>query len=128
MLACGDRNWTDGATVQKALEHLRTNRSEPLTVIEGGARGADTFAGRWAARMRAQGVGWVRFSADWQQYGKRAGPIRNQAMLDYLLQGRELGEIVGVLAFHDDLDASKGTADMVSRAQSAGVPVKLIRH
>jgi hypothetical protein len=128
VLACGDRNWTDQAAVWNALEHLRSHRSEPLTVIEGGARGADNFAGKWAARMRAQGVGWVHVPADWNQYGKRAGPIRNQAMLDYLLRGREIGQTVGVLAFHDNIGASKGTWDMVSRARKAGVPMKLVTH
>ena len=111
-----------------ALEYLRTNRSEPLTIVEGGARGADRCAGRWAARMRTQGVGWVRVRAEWERYGKRAGPIRNQAMLDYLLQGRAMGQTVGVLAFHDALGTSKGTWDMVNRAQKAGVPVKHIAH
>lgn len=128
VLACGDRQWTDRAMVGACLEHLRTNRSEPLTVVEGGARGANRIAGQWAARMRAYGVAWVRMPADWQRYGKRAGPIRNQQMLDYLLQGREMGQTVGVLAFHDDIGASKGTWDMVNRATKAGVPVKLIRH
>lgn len=78
--------------------------------------------------MRAHGVGWLRVAADWEKYGKRAGPIRNQAMLDYLVLGRESGQTVGVVAFHDGLEASKGTKDMVTRATKAGVPVKLIAH
>jgi hypothetical protein len=128
VLACGDRHWSDSGLVEATLEYLRTHRPEPMTVVEGGARGADRLAGQWAARMRANGVGWVRFSAEWERHGKRAGPIRNQAMLVYVLQGREMGQTVGVVAFHDDLEASKGTRDMVTRATKAGVPVKVVTH
>lgn len=128
VLACGDRHWTDALAVEWALEYLRTHRDEPLTVIEGGARGADSIAGRWAARHRAVGVGWIRFPAEWNRYGKRAGPVRNQQMLDYLLQGRQVGQTVGVLAFHGDLEQSRGTKDMVTRAKRAGVPVKHVSH
>ena len=126
VLACGGREWANREAIERALDHLRTHRSEPLTVVEGGARGADRLAGQWAARMRTHGVGWVRFPADWRRHGKGAGPIRNQQMLDYLLQGREMGQTVGVLAFHEDIGSSKGTWDMVNRAQKAGVPVKLV--
>jgi hypothetical protein len=127
VLVCGDRNWISATVVERSLEHLRTHRPEPLTVVEGGARGADRCAGRWVARMRARGVGWVRVPANWERYGRRAGPIRNQQMLDYLLQGREMGQTVGVLAFHRDIDSSKGTRDMIQRAQKVDVPVKLVR-
>lgn len=128
VLACGDRRWSDRELVEQTLEYLRTHRAEPLTIVEGGARGADRLAGQWAARMRRHGVGWVRVPADWERHGKRAGPIRNQQMLDFILQGREMGQTVGVLAFHDDIDASKGTGDMIARARRAGVPVKLVTH
>ncbi len=49
-------------------------------------------------------------------------------MLTWLLWGRDLGMTVGVLAFHDDLATSGGTANMVSQARGAGVPVKVVGH
>jgi hypothetical protein len=52
------------------------------------------------------------FPADWEKYGKAAGPIRNQQIL---VEGKpDL-----VVAFQ----GGRGTANMVSRAQQAGVPV-----
>lgn len=127
VLACGDREWTDKALIECTLAYLRTHRSEPLTVIEGRCRGADRLAGQWAARMRAHGVGWVAFPADWNRYGKGAGPIRNRQMLDWMLLARA-SHTLGVVAFHDRLEASKGTKNMVVQAKAAGVPVKIVKH
>jgi hypothetical protein len=57
------------------------------------------------------------FEADWRR-GKRAGPERNQRMLD---EGRP----DEVWAFHTDTALGKGTADMVRKARAAGVPVRV---
>ncbi|HEX9994421.1 MAG TPA: DUF2493 domain-containing protein [Acidimicrobiales bacterium] len=121
VLVCGDRNWTDYRMVAAALEahHRTVAPGEPFVVIEGGARGADALAARWA--FHRSGVDHERYPADWDRYGKRAGPIRNQRMLTE-------GEPDVVLAFHDDLEASKGTAHMVRIARAAGVPVVVLRH
>jgi len=87
-------------------------------IIAGEARGADTLAKTFAARHEFKYLG---FPALWGQYGKAAGPIRNQQMLD---EGRpDL-----VLAFHDDIEHSKGTGDIVRRARKAGIPVEVISH
>ena len=56
---------------------------------------------------------------DWDRHGKRAGALRNQQMLEYLLQARAIGHKGGVLAYPDP--ASRGTWDMVNRAEAAGV-------
>ncbi len=112
ILVCGDRNWTDYDAVYAALDALDAEAG-PVTVISGMARGADTHAANWAA---ATGRSLLPFPADWKRYGRGAGPVRNQQMLD---EGPDL-----VLAFHDDLAASKGTADMVRRSERAGVEVR----
>lgn len=72
--------------------------------------GADTLAGDWAHGFLIP----VRsFPADWEErHGKRAGPIRNQMML-------EEGRPDLVVAF----PGGTGTADMVRRAREAGVEV-----
>jgi hypothetical protein len=90
-------------------------------VMEGGAKGADAAARAWACRPFSPGVliEHFPFPADWDKYGKAAGPIRNQQMLDE-------GHPDMVIAFHDDLTNSKGTKDMVKRAKKAGVPVYLV--
>jgi hypothetical protein len=88
--------------------HLTT----PVTLlIEGGASGADRLAGQWAAE---HDVPTLRMNADWKKYGRGAGHIRNQQMLD------EKPELL--VAF----PGGKGTADMVRRARKAGLPVILV--
>lgn len=116
VLVCGDRDWFHSGMVYAALDALRAVEPD-LEVISGMARGADTHAARWAER---NSVPLHAFYADWNRLGKRAGPIRNQQMLAE-------GDPQIVLAFHDDLENSKGTKDMVERARRARIPVRLIR-
>lgn len=116
VLVCGSRDFDDRAAIGNRLWVLMA-RIGPFTVIEGDARGADRIAGEWADLM---GVPHLRFPADWKRYGRAAGPIRNQQMLD---EGRpDL-----VLAFTHDITTSKGTKDMVTRAQQAGLPVYIFK-
>src|SRR5690606_3144256 len=49
-------------------------------VVSGGAKGADAEGEQWATE---QGIPIKIFKADWKQYGRGAGPRRNQAMADY---------------------------------------------
>lgn len=110
VLVCGDRDWTGH---QAMWDFIGTLSLEDV-VIEGGARGADQLAGKYA---RARGIEVVVFPAQWGKYGKAAGTIRNQQMLDE-------GKPDRVVYFHDDLAASKGTRDMVNRATRAGITVQ----
>lgn len=113
VLVCGDRDWTDYELVVRVLVDVR-----PTVVIQGGCRGADACAELAAAMLR---IDMLTFSADWKTHGKAAGPIRNQRMLDE-------GKPDLVIAFHDDLGRSKGTNDMLSRAERANVPTRLVNH
>lgn len=84
-----------------------------IEIISGCATGADSVAIDWGV------VNWCKiheFPADWEKYGRAAGPIRNQQMLDE-------GKPDAVLAFHNDLTNSRGTADMLARARKAKIPL-----
>jgi hypothetical protein len=78
-------------------------------VIAGGARGADTIAAEWAEH---RGIPAEVYMADWERLGRKAGPIRNQRMLDD--GGPNL-----VVAF----PGGTGTAGMTGIAHKAGVEV-----
>lgn len=99
----------------RGVSHL-----DPFVVIEGDAWGADQIAGKWADHQHKNGlskyVQHERYPADWEKYGRGAGPIRNQSMLD-------LGKPTLVVAFSNDFSKSKGTLDMIKRSQKAEVPV-----
>ena len=49
-------------------------------VVTGGAAGVDTIAEHWAKKHRKE---WICYLPQWDIYGKRAGMIRNQEMVDF---------------------------------------------
>ncbi len=116
ILCCGSRHWSDVDLIRVILRsierQLRDNKMQPV-IIHGCAKGADTLCGDEAKRL-----GWdvLEFPADWQKYGRAAGPIRNKQMLDEGKPGL-------VIAFSYDLSKSKGTANMVEQATKRGIPV-----
>ena len=78
-------------------------------LIEGEAKGADSLARNWAI---ANKIKLLMFPAQWNKYGKAAGPIRNKQML---VEGKpEL--VVAFLAPH-----SIGTRNMIAQARAANV-------
>ncbi|MBO9380816.1 DUF2493 domain-containing protein [Sphingomonas histidinilytica] len=115
VLVCGGRDYGDVGNVWSQLDTLhnlphRFGGEGPITeVIHGGAAGADSLANSWASSNR---LPVQIFRADWKRFGNRAGPIRNQRMLDE-------GKPDLVVAF----PGGRGTADMVRRAKAAGVRV-----
>jgi hypothetical protein len=119
VLVCGDRNWTDAQLIHDMLCDVAEGHLDRIScVIDGMARGADTLGHAKAERL---GLDTERYRAQWDRYGRGAGPKRNQQMLT---EGRpDL-----VLAFHDDLDNSKGTRHMVGLARKAGVEVRVVQH
>lgn len=112
VLVCGGRDNPNVSLIFDTLDALRKSTGFDL-LIEGDAPGADRVAGAWAKMRR---VDLRLFPADWQKHGKAAGPIRNQRMIDE-------GKPDLVVAF----PGGRGTADMVSRAKLAGIPVEEIR-
>lgn len=109
VLVCGGRDFDDVALVEKTLTEMHA--TTPISVIiEGGAKGADTHAFRWASRGNRAGT--ETYEANWADYGRGAGPIRNCRMLDK-------GKPDVVVAF----PGGRGTADMVKQARARGVRV-----
>jgi hypothetical protein len=109
VLVCGGRNFRSPAQVFRALDRLHQEKSI-TELMQGGATGADQFAMEWAA-TKPEIKRYVCY-ADWETHGRAAGPIRNEKML---IWKPDL-----VLAF----PGGDGTADMVRRAEAAGVPVQ----
>lgn len=108
VLVCGGRDYTDREAVFAALDRLHAERGVDV-VIHGDAAGADTQARLWAV---ARGIAHHPYPAEWEKHGRGAGPIRNQEMLDG-------GKPDGVVAF----PGGRGTADMVRRAEAAGLKI-----
>ena len=117
VLICGARDWTDFERILLRLKELARSTNEPIFIIQGGAKGADTIS-RQCAEILKMNV--IEFSADWEKYGKKAGPLRNIQMLN------EKPDLV--LAFHRNLLESKGTAHTVREAKKRKIPVEVIER
>jgi hypothetical protein len=109
VLVCGSRHFAEYQLLSSTLDAIK-----PLLIIEGEARGADKMAAVYAEH---HGIPVERYPANWDLHGKAAGPIRNTQML------RE-GKPDLVVAFL--APNSRGTRNMISQAEKAGVPVKVI--
>ena len=110
VLVCGGRDFNDVDWLESELDYLDSRLPERITlVIEGGAKGADSIAGRWADFHK---INHLRVPAKWDKYGKSAGYKRNAEMLTF--------EPDYVLAF----PGGKGTKMMCELARKEGVFVK----
>lgn len=104
VLICGSRTITDIDLVYRAM--AQANFESRITEItSGGAKGVDTLAERVAKEMK---VKLTVVKADWEKYGKRAGPIRNAAMI------RMCDAVVAVWD-----GKSRGTRNTISLAEKA---------
>lgn len=137
VLVTGSRDWSDRRKVYEALDEVcRTNglNHEPdqygntmpdpwkITVVEGGAQGADHWADQWCISNNFTSE---KHPADWKQYGKRAGFVRNAEMVH---SGIDL-----CLAFinqctkreHQDQEphGSHGATMAVALCEKEGIPV-----
>lgn len=110
VLVCGGRDFDDAAAIGDVLRRvIWSERHGIAVIIHGGARGADILAGQFAVN---ECIPVEVYPADWQRDGKAAGPIRNSRMLAE-------GKPDLVVAF----PGGRGTADMVRKAEKAGVRV-----
>lgn len=97
----GSRDFNNYELVVEYMQQLN-----PTTIVSGGARGADALGKRYALE---HAINYVEFKADWKQYGRGAGMVRNKEIIahaDY------------VLAFWDG--ESKGTKHSISLAEKLG--------
>lgn len=117
LLVCGDRDWEDDEFIRMILTN---NWKRIKVIIQGECRGADLFAKQWGEDILGKKYVFG-FRAKWLVYGKAAGPIRNQQMIDE-------GKPDFVLAFHDNFAASKGTVDMIKKAKKAHIPFAIVSH
>lgn len=127
VIVCGSRTWTDRKAIEDRLGALMreslgkwTDLFEPpgtLTVVHGACEeGADAFARDWC-RYHWGTVFEEAHPANWDEYGRKAGPIRNSVVAS---KGADL-----CLAFRMP-GKSNGTDDMVRKARAAGIPVEVI--
>lgn len=120
VIVTGSRNWTNKALfVEYLLEVEKCN--EPIgLIVHGDAKGADELAEEFA---NDNNICSVTFRAEWYLLGKKAGPARNQRMLEWCLENDWNIPVVCVAYPAPD---SKGTRDMIRRCKKEGVKTYVI--
>lgn len=116
LLIAGTREFNDYDFLRRNMDYVvkEALQEYEIEVISGTARGADRLGERWAAD---RGYKVIRFPADWDQFGKRAGMIRNQDMVncaDYAVY------------FWDG--TSPGTKVCIDMAKRKEIPVLVIEY
>lgn len=112
ILVTGSRDWDDKETIYRALAETQgVMPHDQMILIHGGARGADGIASRYADSMD---WGNQIYHPEWDKYGKRAGILRNEAMVN---AGADV-----CLAFIRN--QSRGATHCANYAETMGVPVK----
>jgi len=118
LLICGSRTWTDAARIHDELTltcgRLGIREPAELTVIHGACpKGADKIADDWAKEAGAEIERWP---ADWNAFGKYAGPRRNEQMAQ--TRRRALPRLLGRRIAR--------TADMIKRCIQHGITVQIV--
>ena len=116
VIIAGTRSFNDYDLLRVSCNNLLSEkqRTHTVVIISGTARGADQMGERYA---RERGFQLRRFPADWEQYGKSAGHIRNAKMAD---------NADALIAFWDG--ESKGTKNMIDNARRKGLAVRVIQY
>lgn len=130
ILITGSRRWTDAEAIRDAIATAIGDYDGPVTIVHGGARGADQLAAALATTFGPD-VTAERWPADWDgdcrnachtghrqprngtSFCPMAGIYRNA---DMVAAGADI-----CLAF--PLGESRGTRDCMDRATAAGIPV-----
>lgn len=129
ILVTGSRDWTDYDTICRgltvAIETVIADRPDDFTItlVHGNAKGADLLADRFMRNARkfmlTKGFTIViePHNADWEKWGKSAGPVRNKEMVD-------LGADVIVAFIKNN---SRGATHCLSLAEKAGIKTLVYR-
>jgi hypothetical protein len=114
LIIAGGRYFNDYDLMKNRLDFFLKNVTEPIEIVSGKAQGADTLGERYG---RENGHSIKEFYAQWGQFGKRAGYLRNKDMAEYATH---------CVCFWDG--ESKGTKHMIDLAKDCGLPTRIIKY
>ena len=114
-IIAGGRKFNDYSLLSSVCDHMLQNYApRDVEIVSGTAGGADKLGERYAKENNCQ---LKQFPADWEQFGKGAGYIRNKQMAEYS---------DALIVFWDG--ESKGTGHMIDLAKKQGIKVKIVRY
>jgi len=122
ILVCGSRTWTSEEPIRRILSKL----PKDTAIVHGGARGADSIAGRIAKELGLEVREYPVPQEEWDKVGKAAGVLRNERMLKSEHPDGDGVLIDKAFAFSVDFENSKGTRDMVERLWKAKIRTEIL--
>ncbi len=115
VIVAGTRNFENYEYLRQALDHLLKNQLPHVTIISGGARGADRLGEKYAQERE---LPVEVYPADWNKHGKSAGYRRNVHMVRNI-------KADGLVAFWDG--QSRGTQHVIKEATQWGLAVRVLK-
>lgn len=115
IVVAGCRSFENYAEAKQYIDFCISGIKKQYTLVfvTGGYKGADAMGERYA---KEYGYQIERYPAQWEKYGKSAGPKRNRTMA-------EIGDYV--ICFWDG--KSRGTRSMIKFAVENGKPIRIKR-
>ena len=113
VIIAGGRDFDNFRFLCKTAMHLLQNK-ENVEIVSGCARGADELGEKFGKFM---GFPIKQFPANWDEFGKAAGHIRNKEMAKYS---------DALIAFWDG--ESRGTANMIEEAEKLNLKVVVKKY
>jgi len=114
LIIAGSRTFNDYNLMKSCLDPILSLVDEDIEIISGRAKGADQLGEKYAMEY---GYELKLFPADWDQFGKRAGYLRNLEMAEYGTH---------CICFWDG--KSHGTKMMIELAQLKGLHLKIVNY
>lgn len=106
------RDETDAYIGELLWDHPLPPNMWNVCIVSGGAKGADSLAVTYA---QLRGYDTIAYLADWKQYGKKAGFLRNATIVNTVEAG---------IAFWDG--KSKGTRDTIKKLDDSKKPYRIV--
>ena len=114
VIIAGGRDFDNYDLLKRKMDHLLSETVEPIQVVCGQARGADSL-GQLYAKDRGYEVRY--YPANWDYYGKKAGMLRNEQMAQ---------NADALVAFWDG--KSRGTKNMIENAEKYNLKIRVIKY
>lgn len=115
IIIAGCRSFGDYKLLADKLDRYMQIYDFDMEIVSGTCRGADQLGERYA---RERKLCCKRFPAEWNHYGKKAGPIRNRQMAEYATH---------LVAFWDGNKTRSGTWNMIKTAVKLDLHVEIVQ-
>ena len=121
-IVCGGRHFDNydylEITLDSIFEELDLDY-ENIEIVSGNCNGTDKLGEQYA---KEHCIKTKVFPAEWKKYGRAAGPIRNEKMIEYISNS----DLPVVIAFVSE--NSKGTLDTIKRANKRNLKTFIFEY